>query len=434
MGKKPALISALPPLSPEFIVDMKTGELVDTIEFDTYLTELSSFVQSESKRLWEDNKTTLKTALESITATSPAEVGRQAGLVINWESISRDVKAKSRVERLIRYNTITSARSYFESPVKTKQEPNFTPLLNLGAVDAQMAKLTLNGENIELSFKCWDREFLLTFRIPSYVLEREITKLSLPVVKPWGGSFGFIFSVVENPATLVTNPKYIMGVDLGRVEPYTLVVIHASSGSRAAQYTASPRLRHLIAKRDRLNEELGYLRAKSLAYAALVISREVLETERERTRTKRNRLMNKITWLIATEINTVAKKYSPQYVALEDLSWVNPKHGMSRWTHSKDQTAITHKLTRSGVPTKKVSPKNTSQECSKCGSKVTHKPGKRMVVCGECVLTFDRDVNAAVNIALRPLRKRSKGNNSTVITEVIVTRHSDKRLLTRNTS
>lgn len=432
--KKPDLMSALPPLSPESIVDLKTGELVEQTIFETALTQLAFFIQTESENLWNNHKSNLKETLSKITASSPAEVGRQAGLRVGLEQLSRDVKAKSRIERLVRYQTITSAKSYFASEVTTKQEPSFSPYLNLSAVDNQMASVTLSEDKIELVFKCWKNEYLLTFSVPEYVLSRNVAKITLPVIKPMGDSWGFIFTVEETKAQPSINSEYVMGIDLGRVEPYTLAVVHIGTGSRVAQYTASPRLRVLTAKRDRLNKELGYLYAKSKAYEGLGLYSEVLETERVLTRAKRNRILNKITWLIATEINTVAEKFSPRFVALEDLAWVNSKHGMSRWTHSKDQAAITHKLTRAGRITEKVSPKNTSQDCHKCGSQVIHKPGKRLVVCESCILTIDRDVNAAVNIALRPLRKRSKGNNCTDNSEVIVTTHSNKRLLTRNTS
>jgi transposase len=435
MPKIPMLTSALPPLLPESIFDMDTGELIEPEQFEESLAKLVAFTQQESVRLWNENKNTLEAALKSITAKSPAEVGRQANLKADLVSLPRDVKVKSRIERLIRYQIVTSAKSFFESSIETKKEPTFSPYLNLGAIDNAMVILKQVEDKLELLFKCWDKEYLLTFSIPAYILSRDIIKFTLPVIKPWDNNWGFLFSIQEKPLAVQPNPKYIMGIDLGRVEPYTLIVANAMTGSRLAQYTATPRLRHLIAKRDRLNDEIKYLAIKANTHKVLGIPRnEILQLERERTRAKRNRILNKITWLIATEIDKATIKWSPQYVAIEDLSWVSPKHGVSRWTHSKDQQAITHKLTRNGRITIKVNPRNTSQECHKCGNTIKHIKGKRLVVCDNCVLTFDRDINAAMNIALRPLRKRSKGNSPTLKREAIVNDHSDKRLLTVNTS
>jgi transposase len=435
MTKPTILTSALPPLLPESIFDITTGEVVELQQFEASLTKLATFVQKESTSLWKENKNTLEATLKGISVKSPAEVGRQAKLNANLRLLTREIKVKSRIERLIRYNVITSAKSFFESPSTTKQEPSFSSYLNLGAVDNAMVILTQAKNKLELLFKCWDKEYLLTFSIPAYILNRDIIKFTLPVIKPWNNNWGFLFSVQEKPSAVQPNPKYVMGIDLGRVEPYTLVVANTMTGSRVAQYTATPRLRHLIAKRDRLNDEIKYLAIKANTHKVLDIPRnEILQLERERTRAKRNRILNKITWLIATEIDKATTKWSPQHVAMEDLSWINGKHGMSRWTHSEDQKAIIHKLSRKSKTTIKVNSRNTSQECHKCGGAIRHIKGKRLVVCDNCVLTFDRDINAAINIAFRPLRKRSKGNSPTRKREAIVGNHSNKRLLTVNTS
>lgn len=432
---KPYLVSALPPLSPSMIINTSTGEIIETEEYRQSLKSLVSYVQEQSQLLWRLHKNTLQQTLTNITAKSPAEVGRQAGLSINTSELPRDIKAKSRIERLIRYQVITSAKSYYENPNKLKQEPSFSPYLNLGAIDNQMANLVLEDGIITLTMKCWDKEYALTFRLPEYVINRNLTKLTLPVIKQMGEEWVFLFSTHELPQQRELVEEYIAGIDLGRVEPFTLVITHASTRKRVAQFTASKRLRILIHKRDRIINELKYLYAKSLAYNSLGIANTTLELERVRTRDKRNRLNNKITWLIATEIQQAVVHYSPRVINMEDLSWVTGAKYGSRWSHSKDQSAITHKLTRMGLVVKRVNPRDTSQDCHKCGNKVTHRTGKRLIVCSNCVMVIDRDLNAAMNIALRPLPKRSQGNNCTVSTEVmLVTNQPVKRLLTRNTS
>lgn len=427
---KRSLVSALPPLVPERIIDMATGELVEQSELDHCLVQLTAFVRTESAKLWAANKDTLELRLKASTAISPSEIGRQAGLSIEIESLPREVKAKSRIGRLVLHETVTRAKSYYESSVTTKQEPTFSNGVNLGAADNRMVVVKTTGDMIELIFNCWDREFLLFFKMPDYIKNRNILKISSPFVKQWGASWGFIFNLFEIPDTPIINNEYVIGIDLGRIEPYTVVVVHVKSGSRIAQYTASNRLRILISKRDRLNEELDCLRKKSLAYQSLGISHQALEFECSLTRNKCNHIVNQITWLIATEIETIARKFSARFVALENLSWVSSKHGRSRWTHSKDQQAITHKIARTGFIAKKVDPKNTSQDCHKCGEKVTHKSGKRLVHCQGCSITLDRDLNAAHNIAVRSLPKRSKGNNCTAPAEVIADTRSNKRPLT----
>lgn len=421
MGRKrPDLISAVPPLFPVTVIDLLTGEIVPSEVLSDALHQLTGFVRDESERLWEQHKSSLNDVLDGIKASSPAEVGRQAGLVVDLTGLPREVKAKSRIERLVRYQVITSAKSYYESDVSTKQEPSFAPYLNLGAVDAQMAILEQEDNQLTLKVKLWDRELALKFTVPDFILSRNITKFTLPTVKLMGEDWGFIFNAEEAKGNPVINQHYVAGIDLGRVEPYTMVIMHVSSRKRVAQFTASPRIRVILSKRDRLNQELGELRTKSETYAALQLDNSVLERERVLTRTKRNLLNRELTWLIAKEIDTHVSYYKPRYVAMENLSWINAKHGMSRWSHSKDQVAIHHKLTRQGIPTKKVSARNTSQECSKCSAQIKHIPGKRLIVCPSCVMVLDRDVNAAINIAYRPLAKRTKGSNCTAMAEVTV--------------
>lgn len=421
MGRKrPDLISALPPLISHTVTDLVTGEIIPLETLNTILNQLTGFVRDESERLWNEHKGSLENTLKTVTASSPAEAGRQAGLAVDLDSLPREVKAKSRIERLVRYQVITSAKSYYESDVSTKQEPTFSPYLNLGAVDAQMAVIEQSENQLTLNIKLWDRELALNFTIPDFVVSRNIVKFTLPTIKPLGDDWVYVFNAEEKKGQSPVNEDYVAGIDLGRVEPYTLVVMHVPSRKRVAQFTASPRIRVILGKRDRLNQELWELKTKSETYKALSIDNTVLEAERVLTRTKRNLLNRELTWLIATEIDAHTAKFNPRYVAMEDLSWVNPKHGMSRWAHSKDQTAIHHKLTRRGIPTKRVSAKNTSQGCHKCSAQVKHITGKRLIVCSACVMVLDRDVNAAINISLRPLVKRTKGSNCTALAEVTV--------------
>ena len=56
------------------------------------------------------------------------------------------------------------------------------------------------------------------------------------------------------------------------------------------------------------------------------------------------------------------------------------------------------KALNAGLITKAVNPRNTSQNCSNCGTKVPKKLKDRIHSCPHCGFTADRDVNAAINI------------------------------------
>ncbi|NEP20634.1 transposase [Moorena sp. SIO3I6] len=64
-----------------------------------------------------------------------------------------------------------------------------------------------------------------------------------------------------------------------------------------------------------------------------------------------------------------------------------------------------------GLITKAVNPRNTSQNCSNCGTKVPKELKDRIHSCPHCGFTADRDVNAAINILNlavgRPVRSKA---------------------------
>ena len=59
---------------------------------------------------------------------------------------------------------------------------------------------------------------------------------------------------------------------------------------------------------------------------------------------------------------------------------------------------LTYKAEEAGRKFIKVSPKNTSQNCSRCGERVQKSLSIRIHSCNKCGLILDRDVNAAKNI------------------------------------
>ncbi|MBI3413247.1 MAG: IS200/IS605 family element transposase accessory protein TnpB [Candidatus Aenigmarchaeota archaeon] len=82
--------------------------------------------------------------------------------------------------------------------------------------------------------------------------------------------------------------------------------------------------------------------------------------------------------------------------SISDASW------------SRFITMLEYKAERAGIRVVKVEPRNTSQNCSGCGSTVTKRLWVRTHACLQCGLTIDRDYNSAINIlnkALLPERQ-----------------------------
>ena len=65
------------------------------------------------------------------------------------------------MEWLINHKLISVVSSYVLNPNQHKQEPSFDLSVNLGAVDKQYASLAYDGEQIILTTKIWDGEYVL---------------------------------------------------------------------------------------------------------------------------------------------------------------------------------------------------------------------------------------------------------------------------------
>lgn len=417
--RKGELISALKPLTPTSIINTATGEYVDPNTFQEKLALLVHAVQDETIRLYEISQLNLSTDLLDYTGTpQPAEYARQKGYRTSFnETLPKSVKAKSRLEKLVQYKLISETASYVLNPNQDKKEHSFSHSINLGAVDKQMASLSLDGGELNLVWKCWDAEYYLSFTIPSYVFERSIIRFTLPTVKldKKTNQYVFVFNVVEMRKRR-NGKAHIVGIDLGIVKPYSMAIVN-DAGERVASYDASPRLTKLSRKRERLITEARNLKTRIENRSNRGLSSPVQEIEYARTRDKASRLTKIIAQQTGAEIASKLAKHNANLIKIENLKWVSgsqkSKIGSSRWSHSLQQEAIIHSTTRIGYTTKRVSAKNTSQLCHACGNKITHQ--KRIVRCGECKSQLDRDFNAAMNIAKQiifPASKKLNGNTT----------------------
>ena len=76
---------------------------------------------------------------------------------------------------------------------------------------------------------------------------------------------------------------------------------------------------------------------------------------------------------------------------------------MNSWSYVALQRQIEYKAHWEGIPVIYVNPRGTSAKCSICGAQMVSEEN-RMLRCGSCEFTVDRDVNAAKNILARGLR------------------------------
>lgn len=384
--------SALPRLLPARITNTRTGRVLTWDEFATEaLTPLTMWVVGETERLYEADPAGAREAARGLKFNA-AEYARQHGYVADTSALERAVKAKSRIQRLVGHKLMTELASYERNPNPRKQPGSFSRTLNLGAVDSQMARLERDGSTLILTWKCWENEYELVFLLPHYLQTRIITKWSLPVVSEHGA----IFAYQETPVP-VTGPN-TAGVDLGRVEPFTLAVVSAE-GSLLAEYRARAQIKRANAKRERILKEVKRLTIRARAYDALGLDPSLLREEARRKRNKASRIGASLASQTAADITQKITRHQVSVLNIENLKWATGAKYGSRWVHGQTSSKIEHTAARAGVRTKRVNPRNTSQVCHSCGTRITHNTKKRTVRCAECKITLDRDMNAALNIA-----------------------------------
>ncbi len=73
---------------------------------------------------------------------------------------------------------------------------------------------------------------------------------------------------------------------------------------------------------------------------------------------------------------------------------------------------ISYKAEEAGAVVEFVDARNTSQLCSRCGSRVQKELHERTHCCPHCGLTVDRDLNAAKNILMRATQGHCGSNAS----------------------
>ena len=432
------LVSSIAPLQPISIVDVSTGEILALQVLEDSVNKLIDFVTREAQWLYFENGDFLEKEITEATRIGSANsFGRQRGLRSNAHLLPRDVKAKSRINELVLHKTVSEVSSYVLNPNPRKQKPSFSRKVNLGAVDKQMASLSLDGHILTLRFKVWDRDLLLDFDLPEYIRKRNIIKWSLPTIEYRHGEPYFIFSIQEQPKIRNTTQNKA-GIDLGRKEPFTMAVVN-KYGSRIANYTANGIVRSLNEKRYLLLEEKKFISRKALQYEKLGLDSSILRRESKRVARKALILSDEVARQTGADVAIKLSNHELNEVAVEDLRWVQGAKYGGRWNHSKKQAAIEHATRREGVSTKKVNPKNTSQECHHCGSRVVHNARTRVAKCSDCKEQFDRDFNAAMNIAKKLIRYPNRysriGDDRSSQEQVIeVTHNSVLRSITRNTT
>ena len=291
--------------------------------------------------------------------------------------------------------------------------PGVSAKLNLAVCDTYFAPKAFRDEKDPLNA-------IVQVKTPSY----GITKISLrlpennerfgkgKVCRPTirlNNKGQVVFDVAIEHEVDTRQTKRIMGVDLGKVEPFVTTVINPKNKHRSAPYHANYKRRlgsllRVEKKRYDLATHL-YERADLCDRYNRTDHADVLRTEAKRVSAKATRIKHEISRCIASQVVEIAEKNNA-HVSLENLSWLDTQGG--RWPHAEIQSRIENTAKRYGLKVIKVNAKNTSRTCSHCGGEVSNNSKTRVGSCIVCGFSLDRDVSASREIALRATSSSSR--------------------------
>ena len=232
-------------------------------------------------------------------------------------------------------------------------------------------------------------------------------KVCLPNVRIKNdNSVVFDFSVeYENQYPLISS-SYVIGVDVGVVQPATVSVVNTSSGEIVYSTTLSRRV-HGLANSIKKSEKQKVQLRKQGRDSEAVLHREAA-----------SRKKRELAVLVGQEVAEISVAYGNALVVVEDLSWVSNTMETGRWNRGEVVKWINHYVELNGGRVYKVSPFNTSKNCHLCHEKGELLMAERLFLCTnkECLnigVLIDRDVNAGGEIANRVIGNRL---NKTVAT------------------
>ena len=256
------------------------GELLDS---GTVMPLLASEVQGVAgyATFVVRNDTALGEQLALTNASSPAEAGRQAGVVLP-DFLVTGRTGRSRKEKLVQYNVVAAYRSWAErvkavngtsskyasqgwKRTMNASAPTYgEAYINLGAVDRCYAVIENNpvvdGE-IVLKMVIRGQWYRLIFDFDNTRFPEG--KVALPLIKVQDKQPIFIFSVVTDNPVVQFSGDWVIGVDVGINDYATVVVRSTNTGQIVRETTLSQRVHSLWNSVRASEKQVRFLKKKA---------------------------------------------------------------------------------------------------------------------------------------------------------------------------
>ena len=340
----------------------------------------------------------------------PAVAGRRMG--IRFSVLGRGT-GRSRFECMIQEYAVTMLRSWRErrkaivgqtnkhisTGFKRTTNPNkpefLKPRLALSATDKQYQSVRVKGSVVELDMVVNQRWVTFKFASPKRFLDSSI-KIIAPTISIYDNNRVMFNWYIEIPVERSEfSSQYIVGVDVGITNHTTAVVRNNKTGEVAESSFMNRRVRSLENKIERTKTQI----------AALHRAGRASEVESHRNALSNRR--KELAILIGQEVADLSWRYDNALVAIEDLSFITNTMKNGRWVRGMIVDRITDMVESNGGRVMTVNPAYTSKKCHRCGKNLDmmdyHTP-----FCVNCRVGWDRDENAAANIASKLKDKHKK--------------------------
>ena len=291
--------------------------------------------------------------------------------------------------------------------------PGVSAKLNLAVCDTHFAPKTSRNDSDPLSIivqvKTPNHKLTkICLRLPDDNERFGKGKICRPTIR-LNNKGQMVFDIAIDHEIDEKQTNKVVGVDLGKVEPFVATLIDPESNHRSAPYHVryKGRLGSLVKKEQQRRNLASHLHKK--ADLCSIHNRtdhaNVLRTEANRVSAKATRIKHEISQCIASQVVEIANQ-NDAHVSLENLSWLDSRGG--KWPHSEIQSRIENAAKRYGLSVVKVSARDTSRTCSRCGGKVSNNLKSRVGACDVCGFSLNRDVSASREIALRATSPSSR--------------------------
>ena len=266
------------------------------------------------------------------------------------------------------------------------------------------------------------RMFDIYYQLPTHLNINNIAKVSKPVIKydKDTDTVKLRYSVFMEVND--SDGKNILGVDLGKIKPFTAASI-TPPGEYSQELTYSKEINHLNNKLSRINTIIDSIYNKKKHLELLLNNNNgdldayykwlSLSKEYYNVRTKRTRIKEHLSWLIARDATAHAVEENCSIIKLEDLSWVGDNSG--KWDQSLTQSRIEHRANNNGVKIVKVDAYGTSweypEEYEANPAPKSHYNSKTRQLVNENGDCLDKDYTASIAIAARVDKKKARKKN-----------------------